>query len=80
MNQTRLTGSFLADGNDGRHYRVQIWTEFIEAPASEEATVEVAGNQTLRTSQGFDVKWLAKGEYQISQTGVKLHSKDPKAP
>jgi hypothetical protein len=80
MNQTRLTGSFLADGNDGRHYRVQIWTEFIEAPASEGATVEVPGNRTLRTSQGFDVKWLAKGEYQISQTGVKLHSKDPKAP
>ena len=64
----RCTGSYPAQGDDGRSYSVEVWTD------------EVSGVQSLRTSTGLTLKRLSKGEYQIVVTGIILRCTDPNAP
>jgi hypothetical protein len=62
------TASFPAQGEDGRSYSVEVWTD------------EASGVQSLRTSTGMILKRLNKGQYQIVTTKVVLRSTDPQAP
>jgi len=39
----------------------------------------VEGLPEIRTATGLAVNWLAKGRYQVVQTGEILESKDPDA-
>ena len=62
------TASFPAQGDDGRSYSVEVWTD------------EASGVQSLRTSTGMILKRLNQGEYQIVTTKLVLRSTDPNAP
>ena len=73
----RCTGSYAAEGNDGRSYSVEAWVNFT---SPDDPTPEVAGFRTLCTSDGQNLNYIQKGRYQIVATGVVLQSDDPDAP
>jgi hypothetical protein len=75
----RRTGSFQAQGSDGRAYTVEVWTKFRSAGTAEDAGAEVAGRTELYTSSGAHVVRVQPGEYRIVPTGVRLRSDDPGA-
>lgn len=76
----KLTGTFPAHGADGREYEVYIFTKYILAPTHQDRHGMVEGLKELRTSDGYSVNRLAKGEYKIVQTGAVLRSSSPEAP
>jgi hypothetical protein len=84
----QLTGSFTAEGSDGKTYAVNVFSDSINAgtltaPAAElsPATAEIErGPKALQTSEGRTVIWVSKGLYKILQTGVTLRSNSPDAP
>ncbi|MGA2228190.1 MAG: hypothetical protein ABSH41_27465 [Syntrophobacteraceae bacterium] len=77
----RQTGSFKADGDDGRQYTVCIYSAFADAGQFGGPKVEVeVGAKELRTTGGKIVRYVQKGEYEIVETGVILRSNSPGAP
>ena len=76
----RCTGSYSAEGDDGRSYTVEAWTNFVGRGNLPDPAAEVAGAKTLCTSDGQSLNRRAKGEYVIVATGVVLRSNDPNAP
>ena len=76
----KRSGSFSATGNDGRQYRVYIYTDFIDAGSFEDPNAVVEGLKELRTSDGMPINRRQQGEYEIVQTGVVLRSSSPEAP
>ncbi len=76
----RCTGSYAAEGNDGRSYTVEAWANFTSSGRPDDPTPEVAGFRTLCTSDGRNLSYIQKGRYQIVATGVLLQSDDPDAP
>jgi hypothetical protein len=77
----RLTGTFPATGDDGCHYTVHIYSEYIDTTAedtSQQGAVEAM--RIFKTAEGLSVTYRKKGEYQILQTGVILRSDSPDAP
>jgi len=76
----RCTGSYSAEGDDGRSYTVEAWTNFVGLGNLPDPVAEVAGAKTLCTSDGQNLNRRAKGEYVIVATGVVLRSNDPNAP
>ena len=80
MKHLRHTGTFSARSEFGREYTIHIYTEFSDVRAREAPSEIVGGVQELRTPEGLVVTRLAKGEYQVAQTGVRLRSDAPDAP
>lgn len=73
------TGSFTAEGSDGKTYIVDVVTNYIDAGnLTPHAVIE--GKKEYRTSNGFTVKRVSKGEYTLLMTGVTLRSTSPNAP
>ena len=72
----RCTGSYAAEGNDGRSYSVEAWVNFT---SPDDPTPEVAGFRTLCTSDGRNLNYIQKGRYLVA-SGVVLQSDDPDAP
>jgi hypothetical protein len=72
------TASFTAVGSDGKNYIVDVVTNFIDAGNLTPHAVE--GKKEYRTSNGFEVMRVSKGEYLVPLTGVTLRSTSPDAP
>jgi hypothetical protein len=73
------TSSFTAKGSDGKSYIVDVVTNYIDAGNLTPQTV-IEGKKEYRTSNGFTVKRVSKGEYTIPLSGVTLRSDSPDAP
>lgn len=76
---TRRTDSFAAHGDDGQDYIIDIYTDFVSAPTTEDPQAERAGFQTLRLHDGPRVFYNAKGNYGTPD-GLILRSNAPNAP
>lgn len=73
------TSTFTAVGSDGKNYIVDVVTNYIDAGnLTPHAVIE--GTKEYRTSNGFAVTRVGKGEYIITLTGVTLRATSPDAP
>jgi hypothetical protein len=71
--------TFRAVGSDGKNYIVDVVTNYIDAKnLTPHAVIE--GKKEYRTSNGFAVTRVDKGEYIITLTGVTLRATSPDAP
>ena len=80
MKHTRPTGTFTARTAAGREQILHIYTRFEDAATPEDRYAVVAVGDEFRTPEGLAVTRLAKGAYQVAQTGLRLYSDDPDAP
>ena len=76
----KKTGSFMAVGDDGRRYIINIYTHFIKAGTFDDPNAVLEGMKEFRTSNGMAVNQIEKGKYKIVQTGVNVTSDDVDAP
>ena len=74
------TGTFKALGVDGREYSIHIFSDYISVSTHQDRDATIEGLKQLRTSDGYSVNRVGKGEYKIVQTGVILRSFSPEAP
>jgi hypothetical protein len=76
----KRTGSFIATDYNGRQYKIYIYTDYLNAGNFQEPSVLVPGMKDLRTSDGMHVNRREKGEYEIVEMGLIIHSDSPEAP
>ena len=76
---TRRTDSFSARGDDGRDYIIDIYTDFVAAPTSEDPNAETPGFQSIRMHDGPRVFQDEKGVYR-TWDGLILRSDASNAP
>ena len=77
---SKHTGSFEAVGSDSETHTVFVFTDYIDVGTRTDPHAVVEGLKELRTSDGFAVNRVSKGEYKIVQTGVSLRSDSSDAP
>lgn len=74
------TGSFEAQGGDGRQYTLYVFTTFHEA-WNGSGYDRVAGLKSIRLGDGRSVNRVDKGRYEIvGRPMIPLTSDDPAAP
>ena len=71
-----LTGSFTAEGSDGKTYVVNVFTDS-GGPAATAERERIP--RALKTSEGRTVIWVTTGVYKILLTGVALRTDSPDA-
>ncbi len=76
----KLKGNFVAKGDDGQDYIVEIYVNLIDAGTHDDPSATLEGIKTLLTEDGLHVNRIGKGEYMLVQTGLRLHSDSPDAP
>jgi hypothetical protein len=70
------TGYFVAKGSDGQTHTVHVWVDVPDAdPHRKEA-----GATALCTTDGYPVRRISQGRYQLVRSGADLTSDDPNAP
>src|SRR5262249_35551656 len=72
------TAEFGARDGAGNGYRLGVWTRYGATPADGSRPPEEGVK--YRTADGRIVNRLAKGEYEIADSGTRLHSDDRDAP
>ncbi len=80
MAAEELTGSFLAEGGDGRQHLVNVYADVVDVGTRADPAATGPGEKRFRTSGGQTVTRLEKGLYQVVETGVLLRSNSPDAP
>ena len=80
MKHVRHTGTFTAHTAAGREQILHIYTRFEDAATPEDRSAVVVVGDEFRTPEGLAVTRLAKGEYRVAQTGLRLSTDDPDAP
>lgn len=76
----RYTGKFIAFDEKGCEYTLYIYTEFINDLSFENMEARIEKSKEIRTSDGFYVNRLHKGEYKIVDLDIVLRSDSPDAP
>ncbi len=76
----KRTGSFKAVDSDGDQYTICIYSDCSGPGNSQGANLVIKGMNEFKTSEGMVVERHQKGEYEIVQTGIILHSVFPDAP
>ena len=76
----RLTGTFMARGDDHRVYTIYEYTDFVDAGNHDDPSAEIPGLKELQTSNGAPINYKEKGVYQIMSTGVVLRTDASKRP
>ena len=76
----KLKGKFVAAGDDGKNYVINMYVDVIKAGTHDDLNGEIEGLKSLLTSDGLQVNYISKGEYKIAVTGIHLHSQSPDAP
>ena len=71
--------TFAAKDSNGMPCRIQVLTSILDVSHSEDRNAEIKGLAELKTEDGRAVNVIAKGKYQVVQTGEILTSSDPKA-
>jgi hypothetical protein len=74
----RKKGSFLAKNAQGRS-RLYVWVHITDVGHILDPYAEIEGTIEIRTESGRNVRVIAKGQYEIVQTGEVLTSDDPEA-
>jgi hypothetical protein len=73
--------TFQATGDDGRTYTVRAIARHNPSVDHSEGRHHATGGiGRLEILDGRTVNRLGKGQYEIAGAGIKLRSKDPKAP
>ena len=75
----RQKGSFIAKDSQGHSRRLYVWAHMIDVGDMLEPAALIEGVIEIKTESGKTVSVIAKGEYEIVQTGEILTSDDPKA-
>jgi hypothetical protein len=73
----RRKGSFIAKDSQGHSRRLYVWAHIIDVGLDPDEVIE--GMIEIKTERGQSVNVIAKGQYEIVQTGEALTSDDPKA-
>ena len=76
----KLKGNFIAKGDDGQDYVIEIYVNLINVVKLDDPNATIEGEKYLLTENGLDVNRIGKGEYLIVQTDLRLHSDSPDAP
>jgi hypothetical protein len=71
------TRTFTATELYGKRYTIHVYKDRKHIAGFGGASAIVDGLNMLKTSDGLSVRRIAKGEYEIVQTGVRLRSTDP---
>jgi hypothetical protein len=74
------TGRFTAVDANGTQHIVEAFTDIISAATLTNPNAETRGQQWYETTSGQAVHRLAKGKYQVVETGLLLESDDASAP
>lgn len=74
---SRQVKQFEATAGDGTEYTIVVYQDFVSLNTRAGAA-EVPGMKTLYTN-GKHVNRIAKGQYEIVESGKKLLSTDPNA-
>ena len=77
--RTELIRTFVAHDERGSSHTIHVYTEFMETRTFDAATTELEGMNELRTASGQPVNRIAKGEYEIVDSGMALKSSAPDA-
>jgi hypothetical protein len=78
----KLIDKFIAKGNDGKDYIINIYVNLIDVGThDDDPNAKIEGKiKSLRTEDGLHVTRVDKGVYWIEKTGLRLHSDSPDAP
>ncbi len=76
----RQKGSFMAKDSQGHSRRLYVWAHIIDVGDVLGPGSVIEGMIEIKTGSGHTVSVIAKGQYEIVQTGEMLTSDDPKAP
>src|SRR5215813_5026358 len=76
----RKKGSFIAKDAQGRSRLLYVWVHITDVGHILDPDAEIEGMIEIRTESGRNVRVIAKGQYEIVQTGEVLTSDDPEAP
>jgi hypothetical protein len=76
----KLRQSFYANDEFGNEHLIHVYVEVLDVGTLDDPSATVEGLKSLRTSTGFHVNLLSKGNYKIVESGQLLHSDDPEAP
>jgi hypothetical protein len=76
----KLKGSFVAKGDDGKDYIIEIYVDLVDVGTHDDPNATIEGLKTLQTEDGLKINRIGKGEYKLIQTGLRLHSISPDAP
>ena len=76
----RKKGSFIAKDAQGRSRLLYVWVHITDVGHILDPDAEIEGMIEIRTEGGRNVRVIAKGQYEIVQTGEVLTSDDPEAP
>lgn len=72
--------SFTARDNAGNEYKIDIYVDIHDAGTFDDPGAKIRGLKSLETEHGDAVKRIAKGQYELVETGIVLFSNDPDAP
>ena len=73
-----LTNGFMAYTEDGKPEHLSVMTRFATGRSSQ-GSYKTAAGKDIFTDSGLSVNRLAKGKYQIADSGVLLFSDSPDA-
>ncbi|MFH1993015.1 MAG: hypothetical protein ABIK98_11540 [Pseudomonadota bacterium] len=81
MNKTKKVGSFLAQGSDGKKYKINIFGNYDESFSSS-GRHTTPGQMALKTDDGNMINYKQKGIYELHTAfgPIELTSDDPEAP
>ena len=72
--------SFDAFDESGQPVQIDVFVDIVDIGTRLDPGATAKGLRTLRTKDGRSVNRIAKGRYEIVQSGVKLRSDDPASP
>ena len=75
----RHKGSFIAKDAEGRSRRLYVWAHIVDVGHVLDRDALIEGIIEIKTESGQSVSVIAKGIYEIVETGEMLVSDDPKA-
>ena len=77
MDKRRRTRTFPAEDEQGQPYTVHVYTDFNQLQEFGKPSYELEGMSELRLATGEHLNRVAKGEYEVVETGKKLKSQSP---
>lgn len=76
----KFSGSFSAKDDGGAVHKIDIFSQYVRHGTPETISSETQVPDSYGTADGRDVRRMAKGMYQVIETGVILRSEDQAAP
>jgi hypothetical protein len=80
IKDVRRKCTFDATDEEGNTHHIAVFVDILDVATFEDPDGEIEGMEQLLTMSGQHVNCLAKGKYQIVESGRVLRSADPTAP